>query len=89
MIGTEREIHDTPVKGSGQYFISKGRIIEAGRDKYPYFGKSEEMIVLFSSKNEGTIISNEDNFDIGVFVDNLDESQFVRLAKGTMLEVVI
>lgn len=59
------------------------------KNKYPYFGESEEMIVLFSAKNEGTIICNEDNLDVGVFVDNLDESQFVRLEKGTMLEVVI
>lgn len=84
------KIKDNPIEGSGQYFIMNGRIIEAGiKNRYPYFGKREEMIVLFSAKNEGTIICNEDNFDVGVFVDNLDESQFVRLPKGTMLEVVI
>lgn len=84
------EIHDNPIQGNGQYFVSNGRIVEARRkNKYPFFGKSDAMIVLFSAKNEGTIISNEDNFDVGVFVDNLDESKFVRLEKGTMLEVVI
>ena len=84
------KIRDNPIEGSGQYFIMNGRIVEAGRkNKYPYFGKCDNMIVLFSAKNEGTIICNEDDFDIGVFVDNLDESQFVRLEKGTMMEVVI
>ena len=68
----------------------KGKEMETR--EYPYYGMTDYVVVLFTGKNTGTIIFQQNcsnSRELGETRSNWNENSFTSLPKGTVLEVTL
>ena len=71
-------------------YVIKGKEMEPR--VYPYYGMTDYVVVLFTGKNTGTVIFQQNcsySRGLGENRSNWNEGSFTPLPKGTVLEVTL